>query len=75
MIYKMEAGNLAGLVTQAAACQVSINFDCRRGVKMQHAVFLSPVNEATFSFQARLVHEHYALFKVLSPVEHKKWLL
>lgn len=30
---------------------------------------LSPVDKAAFFFQSRLMHEPYALFKVLSPVE------
>lgn len=33
---------------------------------------LSPVNKAALSFEAGFVHEHYTLFKVLSPVEHKE---
>lgn len=46
-------------------------YDC--SVRSGHV--LSPVNEAAFSFQAGLVHEHYTLFKVLRPVEHKELLV
>lgn len=44
----------------------------------QKAIVLSPVDEAAFSFQSGLVHEPYALFEVLSPVEKNKtkpWIL
>lgn len=59
--------------TAAKKCPAQLN-ELLRLLSGGHkkAILFSPVDEAAFFFQPGLMHEPYALFKVLSPVEHTK---